>query len=216
MATPTATGGSITAVNQAITASDEGTGQSESLTGLIETDADIQPGDWGGALVDSSGEVVGVDTAASEGYSLSSQTTQGYAIPINAALSIASEIESGTASSTVHVGPTAYLGVLISASNSSAPQYSGGDLSPYVGAAGSAGTSGVVISQVVGGGPAANAGLTAGDVITSVGGQNVTTASELSSLVRRDKPGEQAQVGWTDNSGTAHTTTVTLGTGPAQ
>ena len=57
--TPSAAGGTVTALNQSITASDEGDGTSEQLSGLIETNADIQPGDSGGALVNTSGQVLG-------------------------------------------------------------------------------------------------------------------------------------------------------------
>jgi S1-C subfamily serine protease len=214
--TPTAAGGSITALNQAITASDEVSGTSESLTGLLETDASIQPGDSGGSLVNSSGQVIGMDTAASEGYSLSSRTNQGYAIPINKALSIASEIESGRGPSTVHVGPTAYLGVLVSTSNSSTSPYSGGYYNPFGSQNGNPGTSGAVISGLISGGPAAQAGLAEGDVITSVDGQSVTSASDLSSLMQHYKPGERVRVGYTDSTGATRTATITLGSGPAQ
>ena len=116
--TPSAAGGTVTALNQSITASDEGDGTSEQLSGLIQTNANIQPGDSGGALVDTSGQVLGVDTAASAGFSFQSndqsQGTQGFAIPINTALSIARAIEAGAGSSTVHIGETAFLGVEIS------------------------------------------------------------------------------------------------------
>ena len=97
--TPSAAGGTVTALNQSITASDEGDGTSEQLSGLIETNADIQPGDSGGALVDTSGDVLGVDTAASAGFSFQSNDqssgNQGFAIPIDTALSIARAIEAG-------------------------------------------------------------------------------------------------------------------------
>src|ERR1700758_5414432 len=106
--TPSVAAGSVTALNQSITASDEGSGTSEQLSGLIETNADIQAGDSGGPLVNSHGQVIGVDTAASSGYSFGgngfggngfggngsssnsgqASTTQGYTIPINTALSI--------------------------------------------------------------------------------------------------------------------------------
>jgi S1-C subfamily serine protease len=196
--TPSAAGGSITGLDQAITASDELTGTSEDLTGLIETNADIQSGDSGGSLVTTSGQVIGMDTAASQGYSLSSQTNQGYAIPINQALSIASQIESGKGSSTVHVGPTAFLGVLISSSSSN---FASG---------------GAVVSGVVSGSAAAQAGLTRGDVVTSLGGQSVDVPSDLTKIVQTYKPGASVQLGWTDSSGQAHSATVTLGSGPAQ
>ena len=65
--TPSSAGGSVQALSQSITASDSGGGNSENLTGLLETNCDIQPGDSGGALVDAEGKVVGMDTAASTG-----------------------------------------------------------------------------------------------------------------------------------------------------
>src|SRR6201996_1144548 len=68
--TPSVAAGTVTALNQSITASDEGSGTSEQLTGLIETNADIQAGDSGGPLVNGQGEIIGIDTAASSGYSL--------------------------------------------------------------------------------------------------------------------------------------------------
>ncbi len=117
--TPSAVGGTVTALNQSITASDDGDGTSEQLSGLIETNADIQPGDSGGSLVNTSGEVLGMDTAASAGssfqYNGQSSGTQGFAIPIDTALSIARTIEAGSGSSTVHIGETAFLGVEINA-----------------------------------------------------------------------------------------------------
>ena len=114
----------MTALNQSITASDDGDGTSEQLSGLIETNADIQPGDSGGSLVNTSGDVIGMDTAASAGTSFqyngqSSSGSQGFAIPIDTALSIAKTIEEGSGSSTVHIGETAFLGVEINAQSSS-------------------------------------------------------------------------------------------------
>ena len=117
--TPSAAGGTVTALDQSITASDEGDGTSEQLTGLIETNADIQAGDSGGSLVNSAGQVIGMDTAASSGTSFQSAQEssgyQGYAIPIGEATTLAKEIEAGDSSSTVHIGTTAFLGVEIQA-----------------------------------------------------------------------------------------------------
>src|SRR5947207_5305073 len=114
--TPSVATGAVTALNQSITASDEGSGaNSEQLTGLIETNADIQPGDSGGALVNSFGQVVGMNTAASSGTQFQSQSgqpaEQAYAIPIDNAETIARQIEAGQGSSTVHIGATAFLGI---------------------------------------------------------------------------------------------------------
>jgi len=202
--TPSAAGGTVTAVDQSITASDEGDGSSEQLSGLIETNADIQAGDSGGSLVNSAGEVVGMDTAASSGYSF--QTTggssgyEGFAIPIGEATTLAKEIEARDASSTVHIGTTAFLGVEIDAANG------------Y----GNAASGGATVAGVITSSPAQAAGLSAGDVITSVNGDAVDGASGLSGLLEPDKPGDTVTIGWTDTSGVAHTTTVTLTSGPPQ
>ena len=194
--TPSSAGGSITALDQSITASDESDGSSEQLTGLIQVDANIQPGDSGGALVDTQGHVIGVDTAASAGFSFRTAGSQGFAIPINQASSIAHQIQSGQATTTVHIGPTAFLGVLINPSNGN--------------------SSGASLSQAVTGGPAAQAGLGAGDTITSLAGQTVDSPSTLTQLISKYHPGDKVQVGWTDSSGQTHHATVTLATGPAQ
>lgn len=225
--TPSAAGGSVTALNQSITASDDGDGTSEQLSGLIETNADIQPGDSGGALVDTSGNVLGIDTAASAGFSFQSNNqssgNQGYAIPINAALTIAKSIEAGNGSSTIHIGETAFLGVEISASGGSS---SGSDGSSgdggfggfFGGNSGNTGStaSGASIATVVTNGPAQEAGLAEGDVITSFGGKSVNTANDLTTIISTYHPGDKVSVGWTDGSGQAHTGTVQLSSGPPQ
>ncbi len=125
--TPSVATGTVTALNQGITASDEGSGSnSEQLAGLIETNADIQPGDSGGALVNSYGQVIGMNTAASSGTQFQSQSDQtaeqAFAIPINEATSIAKQIEAGQGSSTVHIGATAFLGIESSSPRARAPE----------------------------------------------------------------------------------------------
>src|SRR6185437_12081488 len=65
--TPSAATGQVTALNRAITASDENGGNPEQISGLIETDAAVQAGDSGGPLFNSSGRIIGMDTAASSG-----------------------------------------------------------------------------------------------------------------------------------------------------
>ncbi len=113
--TPSVAAGTVTALNQSITASDEGSGNSEQLTGLIETNANIQPGDSGGSLVNAYGQVIGMDTAASSGTQTQSQSgqtaEQAFAIPINEATSIAKQIAAGTTSTNVHIGATGFLGI---------------------------------------------------------------------------------------------------------
>ena len=76
----------MTATGQSITASDNSGGNTERLSGLIEINAGIQPGDSGGALVNTSSHVIGMDTAASTGTAYQVTTAQAYAIPISTAL----------------------------------------------------------------------------------------------------------------------------------
>jgi S1-C subfamily serine protease len=209
--TPSVASGTVTALNQSITASDEGSGVSEKLTGLIQTNADIQPGDSGGPLANSHGEVIGIDTAASTGFQFQSQSQSGqeqaYAIPINQALSIARQIEAGHTSSTVHIGATAFLGIATSGSSS------GGDFGGFGGFGGDG--TGVTIAGTVSGSPAASAGLTAGDTVTSVGGQTVSSATDVQQVLIKYHPGDKISISWQDQSGQSHTTTVTLANGPA-
>jgi len=93
--------GHITGLGESITAFDDVTGSSEHLTGLIQTDAGIQPGDSGGPLVNAHGLVIGMDTAASSGLRFQPKSaTVGFAIPINRALFIAAQIAQGASSAT--------------------------------------------------------------------------------------------------------------------
>ncbi len=183
--------GTITALDQAITASDQGGGNSENLTGLIETDADIQAGDSGGPLYDASGQVIGIDTAA-EASARSGQTVAGYAIPIDHALSVAHEILSGTDDATIHQGLPAFLGIQMSQTGT-----------------------GTTIAGVVDGSAAAGAGLGAGDTITAIGGTSVASPAAVSAAISTHNPGDRVKIAWTTASGTTHTATVTLGAGPA-
>ena len=222
--TPSAAGGTVTALNQSITASDDGDGTSEQLSGLIETNADIQPGDSGGSLVDTSGDVLGIDTAASAGFSFQSNDqssgNQGYAIPIDTALSIARAIEAGSASSTVHIGETAFLGVEINAQGaSSGSSGSGGGFGGFFGGnSGNTGStaSGASVAGTVTSGPAQEAGLAEGDVITSLGGKTIGSANDLTNAISEYHPGDKVTIGWTDSSGQTHTATVQLSSGPPQ
>jgi S1-C subfamily serine protease len=210
--TPSAAGGSLVALDQQITAGDEGSGSSEQLTGMIETNADIQPGDSGGPLVNASGQVIGVDSAGGTSGSAfsTSQSTQGFAVPVNTALAIVNQIQSHTASATVHIGATAFLGVKIdSAGNQSG--LNGGSFGDQSGST----SSGAPVAGVLSGSPAAQAGLAAGDTIVSVGGQTVDSPTTLSALLSSHHPGDSVQIGWTDQSGAQQTSNVQLATGPA-
>lgn len=202
--TPSAAGGTVTGLNRSITASDAGDGSTEQLTGLIQTNAHIQPGDSGGSLVNGSGQVIAVDTAASAGFSFQSGGEspgfQGYAIPINEATTIAKEIDNGTSSSTVHSGTTAFLGVEIESN----AQVAGGSIS------------GAAVAGAIPNSPAQIAGLAAGDVITSVDGQPVASSNALTGLLEPFHPGNRVTIDWTNALGKVQTASVQLSSGPPQ
>jgi S1-C subfamily serine protease len=186
---PSAATGTVLALNQSLTATDENGQHPERLTGMIETDAAIAAGDSGGPLYDSADHVIGMDTAASTNRR---GTTVGFAIPITTATAIAGQIEAGQASASIHLGYPGFLGV--SATDTSA---------------------GAGIESVLAGGPAANAGIVAGDVVTAVGGTSINSASALSAALAAHDPGEAVSVTWLDAGGQTHHAVVTLGTGPA-
>jgi S1-C subfamily serine protease len=198
--TPSVAQGQVTGLNKSITAVDQGSGTSERLTGVIRTNADIQPGDSGGPLLNTSGQVIGLDTAASSAQTDAatgqSAAVQAFAIPISQAVTTARQITAGQASATVHIGATAFLGVQVSGQ-------------------GGAGVSGAPIVGVVQGGAAANAGITGGAVITSVGGQAVSSANGLRDALISHHPGDTVRVTWTDQQGQQQSASVVLGAGPA-
>jgi S1-C subfamily serine protease len=134
-----------------------------------------------------------VDTAASAGFSFQTSGGQGFAIPINQAAAIARTIESGQAGASIHLGATAFLGVLID----------------------NTGGNGATLNSVVSSGPAAKAGLSGGDTITSLNGQTVDSPSTLTKLISKYHPGDRVTIGWVDPSGQQHSTVVSLVKGPA-
>lgn len=201
--TPSVATGKITALGASVEAQDEGAGSVEHLTGMIRTNADIEPGDSGGPLLNSSGEVIGMDTAASTGNSggfgtTASVSTTAFSIPINKAISIADQITAGKASATVHIGATAFLGVEVASANGGLGQVS----------------SGVPVAGAVPGTAAAAAGLGAGDNIVSVGGHQIASGSDLQHVIGGYHPGDKVTVSWSDQFGQSHSATVTLTAGP--
>jgi S1-C subfamily serine protease len=190
--------GALTRLHQAITVSDDQGGSSR-LTDLIETDAQLQPGDSGGPLLSSAGRVIGVDAAGSGGSRFQQSAGDGFAIPINTAVAVAGQIEAGHRSATIHVGPTAFLGV---------------ELAPS-GYAGQDGT-GVMLAGVVQGGAADRAGLVAGDTITSFAGRTVASRTALQQLLRQVSPGSTYRIAWIDQYGNANSTSIRPVSGPPQ
>ena len=241
---PTVAQGIINATDRTITAGDEGSGATETLNGMLQTSAAIQPGDSGGPLANATGKVIGMDTAASSSSTQSSNSsTMGYAIPINTALSIARQIADGKTSSTIQIGLPGFLGVLVPQSNSSSPQQQQaqqqqqGQGGGFGGSGGSGGgsqscvnsatnnsvpatiapaSSGALIDNVLCGSAAAAAGLGAGDVITAVNGQAVTTPSSLTTIMSQFHGGDKVTVNYVGTNGAKQSAPLTLGTSPAK
>jgi S1-C subfamily serine protease len=183
---PSVEDGRVAALGQTVSANDALTGSTETLTGLIQIDANIRPGDSGGPTVNSANQVIGMNTAASQNFHLG--RGQGFAIPINEAMAIAGQIRSGGSSATVHIGPTAFLGVGVNDAG---------------------GGAGAIIRQVIPTGPAAGAGLNPGDVINAINGQPVNSATALTNILDQHHPGDHVTVGLQ-----GRTVDVQLGDGP--
>jgi S1-C subfamily serine protease len=189
--TPAVATGYVTALGQSITASDASGANPQRLTGLIETDAAIRPGDSGGPLANTQGQVIGMDTAAT--INGGTTTSRGYAIPIQRALAIVRQMEAGKGSATIHIGTRGMIGVQVSALST------GG---------------GATVESVTAGSPAEKAGIKSGDTITGIDGQPVTTSDSLGKLVKAHAVGDRVSVTWSGADGSQHTARVTLIAGP--
>ena len=182
---PHAEAGQVTALDQTITAS-EGGSSSETLSGMIESDALIYPGDSGGALVNKAGQVVGMITAGQAQGFRSSPSDVGYAIAANTAVSQANRIRAHEQASDLTYGQRGFLGVVIRDTSS-----------------------GPMVTSVQSGSPAAAAGIAAGSIINKIGSTTITSSDSLGNAIRAHKPGDRVTVTWSDSSG-SHTATVTL------
>ena len=181
--------GRIIALHRQIVAKD-GSGNSETLTNVIATNAPVEPGDSGGPLQDALGRTIGMVTAGS-----TSGPHRGFAITIKHALAYAKAIMKGKSSATIHVGPTAFLGVVLQDTSAK---------------------SGAEITDIVTGGAADSAGLVAGDVITSLNGASISSSADIRKEVLALTPGTSVAIGWTDSSSVVHTGTITPASGPPQ
>ena len=232
--------GIINALDRSIQASDEGSNSTEDLNHMLQTNAQIQQGDSGGALANNAGQVIGMITAANTSTSSqvgSSSGVLGFAIPINTALSLARQIAGGKASSTVYIGLPGFLGVEVAGqSKSSSPQQQAA-AAQSGGGGGSGGGNGATCQQsnqpvgalsqiapvskgaliigVLCGTVGQEKGIVAGDVITSVDGHRITTPASLTSITARYHPGTAISVDWVGIDGSKHTGSITLGSGPA-
>jgi len=169
------------------------------LVGALQTDSAINPGNSGGAMVNCSGQLIGIPTAGatvptSSGESSGGSIGLGFAIPVDLAKTISDEIiKTGTVThayfglQTVPIPPPA-------AKQAGVPE-------------------GLFVQAAVSGGPGAQAGLRAGDVITKVNGEAATSNVALQELTLTKKPGETVPLEYWRDGHTA-STTVTLGTQP--
>ena len=225
---PTVAPGVISNLDRTIKASDASSGLIETLFGMLQTNADIRPGDSGGPLANAAGQVIGIDTAAG-----GTTVYSGYAIPIEQALSIANRIAAGHGGPSIQIGLPGFLGALVPDSGNADPRLQASQQQRQTGSVssnhsscitGAATTvpasiaparSGALVDGVLCGTAAAAAGLFAGDVITSIGGA-VATPGSLTAILNRTQPGLAVPLAWVSPGGGLHTAVVTLGTGPAQ
>ena len=234
--------GQVTGLNQTITAGDQGgTITSETLHGMIETNASIVSGDSGGPLANSSGQVIGMNTAGNNVSFSGQQSAAGFAIPANTALSVARQIDAGHATSAITIGYPPFMGVYIASGSDSNPQdqaaqQNGNGTGFGFGGNGFGGNggqscytsgrdlaapstiapvnSGTLIVGIICNGPAAAAGMTAGSVITSVNGHAIGSPASLTGVVSKYHPGQVISVTWVSPSGQHSTSDMTLGAGP--
>jgi len=200
---PSVTEGNVTAVDEQVTASDDA-GNSETLTGTIEINAVIQPGDSGGPLVNTQSQVIGMNAAAAYGRRFREQTSSsaGYAIPVDTAMYIARQIIAGHAGDKIHIGARALLGVEVT----DVGQSPSGEVAPI--------GSGALVANVQTGSPAALAGISAGDVITSIDTKTIADAADLQTAMNACQPHDSISVEWVDTTGGRHRTSVTVTFGP--
>jgi S1-C subfamily serine protease len=237
--------GQVTAINQTITASDQGgTVKSETLHGMIQTNADIVAGDSGGPLVNSAGRVIGMDTAGNDVRFPDQQNAAGFAIPVNTALSVVREIAAGHASSAIVIGYPPFIGIYVGQGTSSNPRDqaqqqqqqnngfggfggfgngngNGGSQSCYnsdatlsVPTAIAPVSSGTLVLGTICNSPAAVAGLTAGSVITAINGHAVSAPESLRAIMSKLHPNDTISVTWVTPSGQRKSGSLTLTAGP--
>ena len=194
----TVTSGIVSAMDRTVEVPAEDD-RSALLVSALQTDAAINPGNSGGALVNCSGDLVGVPTAGATvpnpaGGSSAGSVGLGFAIPVNIAKTISDElISTGRVSHS-------YFGVQT--------------LPIPADAAAQAGLKGgLFVAGVVAGGPAAKAGLQQGDVITEINGQTATTNVQLQELTLTKQAGDTVAIGFVRDGKTGKAT-VTLGTQP--
>jgi S1-C subfamily serine protease len=191
--TPAVVTGVVSQLDQQITASDE-SGDTESLTGMLQLQANIEPGDSGGPEINAAGQVIGMTTAGSTSGNPNQETgaTTGFAIPINKAMQIVAEIRAGSGPN-IHIGNAAELGIQVGAPTAS-------ETLP-----------GAYVAEVLPSTPAASLGMVAGDRIVAINGITITSQNDLHKAMEGFKSGQSVSLTWIDPNGTSHTGSLTLG-----
>ena len=165
--------GIVSALNREVTDSDG------SVKTLIQTDASINPGNSGGALLNMKGELIGINEAK---YVDTSVEGVGYAIPMNIAEPILEKLGSKQARTKVSDDQASYIGITCVTMPDSYVEQG------Y--------PQGVYVASVISGGPADQAGIKAGDIITSMDGTSVSTKEELINRIRTSLGGRAAEIAY--------------------
>jgi S1-C subfamily serine protease len=185
---PSVTTGIVSATGRTI---QEPTGAS--LDDLIQTDAAINPGNSGGPLVNSQGQVVGINTAI-----LSDAQNIGFALSIDSIRNIVDDLQSGKQSQT----SKPLLGVETVNVSGISPELA----KRY----GITATAGAFVQKVSSGSGAESAGVEVGDVIVAVDGKRIRSAADVGQIVRSKQPGDTLELTW-ERQGQEQSGTATLG-----
>ena len=167
------------------------TGSSDNLSNLLQTDAAINPGNSGGPLVDSTGQVIGINVAVASGTTSEPAQNIGFSIPSNTVVNDLPSLKAGKGANS-QGGQTTQSGTFLGVSVADA-------------------TGGALVQAVEPGSPAAAAGIQAGDLITSVNGKAIADGTALQQAIRSEKSGTAVTIGLTRN-GSPTTVKATLGT----
>ena len=198
--TPTVTSGIVSALGRTVQTSDTGTGAAQSLTNMIQTDAAINSGNSGGPLVDSSGQVIGMNTAVAASSTGNAPAQNiGFAIPSATIGGLLGGLRSGG----TRGASAAYLGVEVADETPALQQ-----------AYGFVPSSGAVVVAVLPASPAAAAGLEQGDVVVSFGSRAISSAQDLTNATRQARVGQVVALG-VYRGAQRLSLRVTLGTAPA-
>ena len=187
---PTVTQGIVSAENRSLSAQNDN-GQTENLTGLLQTDAAINPGNSGGPLVNSDAQVVGMNTAVASSSTGNAPTENiGFAITVDSVKPRLAQLRQGggaTGGTTPQLTPpsnSSYIGVTVGPVTPTLQQQD--DLTP---------SSGALVLLVQPGSPAAKSGLQVDDVIVSFNGTSIQSPNDLTAAIHPLKPGDDVTLG---------------------